>query len=311
MKVLVLGAGAIGGYLGGRLAESGQDITFLVRSPKKKQLDERGLRINSVFGDLDYRVNTITAKSVSANNDLVILACKSYHLKGAIETAVSSLKNDGTVLPILNGIKHLDELNSAFGPERVLGVTIKLSATCLPDGTIEHLNDWHWLQFGEQNGKISPRAKAIEKTFENTIGLRAYASKNIIHEMWEKFVHLTTAASITCLMRANSGQILSSVEGAYIFQEMLETSASIARANGYPPSQTFMENYRKLFADKTASYATSMLRDIEAGKQTEGEDIIGTMLRYAKDTNIKSTLLTAAYAHIKAYESRHKNGGKL
>ncbi|MBI36906.1 MAG: 2-dehydropantoate 2-reductase [Alphaproteobacteria bacterium] len=311
MKVLVLGAGAIGGYLGGRLAEAGQDITFLVRSTKKKQLDERGLRINSVFGDLNSRVNTVTAKNVSANNDLVILACKSYHLKGALETATLSLKSDGAVLPILNGIVHLDELNSAFGPERVLGGTIKLSATCLPDGTIEHLNDWHWLKFGEQNGELSPRAKAIEKVFKSTIGLKAYASENIIHEMWEKFVHLATAASITCLMRANSGQIASSVEGASLFQEMLETSASVARAKGYPPSQTFLDNYRKLFADKTASYATSMLRDIEAGKYIEGEEIIGTMLRYAKDTNIQSTLLTAAYAHIKAYEARHKNGGKL
>ena len=72
-----------------------------------------------------------------------------------------------------------------------------------------------------------------------------------------------------------------------------------------------MDNYKKLFADKTASYATSMLRDIEAGKHTEGEEIIGTMLRYAQDANIRSTLLTAAYAHIKAYEARHKNGGKL
>jgi 2-dehydropantoate 2-reductase len=152
---------------------------------------------------------------------------------------------------------------------------------------------------------------AVQAAFDGCIGLEAVPQENIMQEMWEKFVHLTTAAAMTCLMRANSGQILTTDEGAFLFQQMLETSANIARASGYPPSDEFMETYRTLFADREGTYATSMLRDIEAGNRTEGEQIVGLMLQRARELDIDSPLLTAAYAHLKAYEARQANGGKI
>ncbi|MFT5181790.1 MAG: 2-dehydropantoate 2-reductase [Alphaproteobacteria bacterium] len=311
MRILILGAGAIGGYLGGRLTEAGADVTFLVRDARRTQLDRDGLRLRSVFGDLDCPVATVSAGELTPDYDLVILTCKAYDLDSAIEAIAPGLAPDGLVLPILNGLGHMATLNSAFGQERVLGGTIKLSASRLDDGTIKHNNDWHWLRFGEQTGGLSERVQAVQAAFDGAVGLEAVALDNPMQEMWEKFVHLATAASMTCLMRANTGQIVSTDEGAALFQQMLDTAAEVARASGYPPSAEFMESYRALFADRQGAYATSMLRDIEAGNRTEGEQIVGLLLQRARDLEIDSTLLTAAYAHLKAYEARQANGGAI
>lgn len=311
MKILVLGAGAIGGYLGGRLTEAGADVTFLVREARRAELDRDGLRLRSVFGDLDCQVATVSANELTPDYDLVLLTCKAYDLDSAIAAISPGLAPQGMVLPILNGLGHIAALNQAFGQERVLGGTIKLSATRLADGTIKHMNDWHWLRFGEQAGGLSERMLAVKAAFDGTVGLEAIAQDNIMQEMWEKFVHLATAASMTCLMRANTGQIVSTNEGAALFQQMLETSAEVARASGYPPSVEFMASYRTLFADREGAYATSMLRDIEAGNRTEGEQIVGLLLQRARDLEIDSTLLTAAYVHLKAYEARQANDGKI
>ena len=311
MKILVLGAGAIGGYLGGRLTEAGADVTFLVRDARRAELERDGLRLRSVFGDLDCPVTTVSAGGLTPDYDLVLLTCKAYDLDNAIESIAPGLAQNGMVLPILNGLGHIAVLNDAFGRERVLGGTIKLSASRLADGTIKHMNDWHWLRFGEQAGGLSERVLAVKAAFDGTVGLEAIALDNIMQEMWEKFVHLATAAAMTCLMRANTGQIVSTDEGAALFQQMLETSAEVARASGYPPSAEFMASYRTLFADRQGAYATSMLRDIEAGNRTEGEQIVGLLLQRARDLEIDSTLLTAAYAHLKAYEARQANGGAI
>ncbi|NNE83176.1 MAG: ketopantoate reductase family protein [Alphaproteobacteria bacterium] len=311
MKILILGAGAIGGYLGSRLVEAGADVNFLVREARRAQLDREGLRLRSVFGDVDCKVVTVSAGELKPDNDLAIVTCKAYDLDSAIEAIGPGLSQNGLVLPILNGLGHIATLNAAFGQDRVLGGTIKLSASRLADGTIKHMNDWHWLRFGEQAGGLSDRVLAVQAAFDGCVGLEAVPQENIMQEMWEKFVHLTTAAAMTCLMRANSGQILATDEGASLFQQMLETSANIARASGYPPSDEFMETYRTLFADRDGTYATSMLRDIEAGNRTEGEQIVGLMLQRAREFDIDSPLLTAAYAHLKAYEVRQANGGKI
>ncbi len=311
MKILVLGAGAIGGYLGGRLTEAGADVTFLLREARRAQLDRDGLHLRSVFGDLDCPVKTVSAGELTPDHDLVLLTCKAYDLDSAVEAISPGLASDGMVLPILNGLGHIAILSETVGAERVLGGTIKLSASRLPDGTIKHMNDWHWLRFGEQEGGISERVSAVKAAFDGAIGLEAIAMDNIMQEMWEKFVHLATAAAMTCLMRANVGQIVSNNEGAALFQQMLETSAEVARASGYPPSDEFMDTYRILFADRETAYATSMLRDIEAGNRTEGEQIIGLMLQRARDLGVDSALLTAAYAHVKAYEARQAGGGGI
>jgi 2-dehydropantoate 2-reductase len=311
MKILVLGAGAIGSYIGGRLTEAGADITFLVRNARKSQLDDNGLILHSVFGNLRTAVTTTSVDELIPLYNLVILTCKAYDLESSMHDVAPALAPNAIVLPILNGLGHIETLNQFYGQEKILGGTIKLSAERLSNGTIKHLNDWHWLHFGEQEGGPSDRVTEVLKVFDTTVGLEAISSENIMQEMWEKFVHLCTAASMTCLMRANSGQIISTNEGTDLFLHMLETTSEVAKANGHPPSKKFIDSYRTLFSDPESKYVTSMLRDIETGNCTEGKQIIGLMLEHARKFNINSTLLSAAYTHIQAYEIRRENKGAL
>lgn len=306
IKILVLGAGGVGGYFGGRLAEAGADVTFLVRPARRARLESEGLRIKSPFGDAGIPVRTVSQDGVRPDSDLVLLACKAYDLPSAIDAVAPALRPSGAILPLLNGIAHLDVLNSRFGRDRVLGGTVKIQANLAPDGAVHQLNDWRFITFGEQNGAMSPRVLALQAAFDSARGVAAEAVPDILQRMWEKLVHLCTAATMTCLMRANVGEIVRTPAGNAQFLSMLEAAAEIAAANGHRPSAAFMASYRNTFSEKTSQYSTSMLRDIERGSPTEGDHIIGFMLERARQAGLDNPTLALAHTHLKAYDERRR-----
>ena len=303
-KILVLGAGGIGGYFGGRLAESGADVTFLVREERRKLLDEEGLRIISPFGDARLAVTTVAAVDVEPIYDAIILTCKAYDLDAAVAAIAPALAPTGYVLPLLNGIAHMDVLNRQFGGDHVLGGTAKIQSTLTPDGAIKQFNDWRTITFGEQSGRMTDRVAGLAALFEAAKGVEVLAVTDMPQRMWEKLVHLTTAAAMTCLMRANVGEIVRTPEGRDIFLDQLRTSAAIAAANGHRPSDAFMQAWEQTFSQRDSLYATSMLRDIERGGRTEVDHILGFMLNKAREANIACHTLQLAYTHIKAFEQR-------
>lgn len=307
-KILVLGAGGTGGYFGGRLAENGVDVTFLVREGRRKTLAEQGLRIESQFGDARIKVKTVIAAEMAPVHDAVILTCKAYDLGAAIAAIAPAVAPDGYVLPFLNGIAHIDTLNQRFGRDRVLGGTAKIQSTIMPDGAIKQFNDWRTLTFGEQSGEMTERVKALAALFAAAKGVEAIAVTDIMQRMWEKLVHLSTAATMTCLMRANVGEIVRTPHGRELFMDQLRCSAAIAAANGHPPSAAFMKTWEETFSQADSQYSTSMLRDIERGGQTEGEHVLGFMLNKAMKAQIPCTTLLLAYTSIKAFEQRCSAG---
>ncbi|MBT3398722.1 MAG: ketopantoate reductase family protein [Rhodospirillaceae bacterium] len=309
MKFLILGAGAIGGYVGGRLTEAGRDVTFLVRDARREQLERDGLRLESTYGDFAGPVKTISQAELTPDYDLILLTCKAYDLDDALDAIAPGVGPDTMVFPILNGLGHIAIMNDRLGAEHVLAGTVKISAARQADGTIKHMNDWRWLNFGEQAGGISDRISALRDALDGATGLEPVALENAMQEMWEKMVHLATAAGMTTLMRANVGQIVRTQEGASLFQHFLETTAEVAKRSGHPPSDAFMKNYRALFSDPQSKYVTSMLRDIEAGNRSEGEHILGMLLATAREVGIDEPLLATAYAGVKAYEARQNDGG--
>ncbi|MDM0028830.1 ketopantoate reductase family protein [Variovorax saccharolyticus] len=307
-RILVLGAGGTGGYFGGRLAESGADVTFVVREARRETLSEQGLRIESPFGDAQLAVKTVVASELRPVYDAVILTCKAYDLDAAIATIAPALAPDGYVLPFLNGKAHMDVLNEKFGPHRVLGGTAKIQATVTPTGAIRQFNDWRTLVFGEQSGEITGRVRALAALFEAAKGVEVFAVADIVQRMWEKLVHLSTAAAMTCLMRSNVGEIVRTPHGREIFLDQLRCGAAIAAANGYAPSAAFMKSWEETFSQQDSQYSTSMLRDIERGGQTEAEHILGYMLDKAVNSAIACNTLLLAYTHVKAYEQRRAAG---
>lgn len=302
MKVLVLGAGAIGGYFGGRLIEAGANVTFLVRERRYEQLRKHGLKLRSAYGNADLSARAVTAAD-NGRYDFVLLACKAYDLDSAIESIRPAVKDGTAVLPLLNGLAHIDLLNRTFGKDRVLGGLAKIAVTLKPDGTIEHLNDWRYITFGEQNGELSERVLALKRLFDET-SVIASAVPDVLLRMWEKIVHLCTVAGMTCLMRASVGEIARAPGGTDLMIRFLETNAAIADRAGFSVSGEFLSEYRKLFSDRTSSYTASMLRDIERGGPIEADHILGYMLEKARAGGLDDTLHRMAYVHAKAYEQR-------
>lgn len=303
MRILCLGAGAIGGYFGGRLIEAGVDVTFVVREQRQKSLAEQGLRLESSFGNFAAPVKAITQAEISGAFDVILLTCKAYDLPSAMDTIAPAVGSDTAILPLLNGVAHIDLLNARFGRGRVFGGVAKIAATLTPEGIIKHLNDWRYVTFGEQDGAMSPRVLALKAAFDKT-SVVAAAVPNIMQIMWEKIVHLSTIAGMTCAMRASVGEIARTRDGAGLMTEFLERNAEIAGREGFPPSAKFMEEYRRLLSDTKSNYTASMLRDIERKGPIEADHIIGFMLNRAHAHKIDPTLHRMVFVHLQSYEQR-------
>jgi 2-dehydropantoate 2-reductase len=307
MKILVLGAGGIGGLIGGRLAQAGADVTFLVREKRQQQLAAHGLRIESPFGDATLPVATTQQAGLQPVYDLVILTCKAYDLPSAIESITPGMHAGTAVLPLLNGIAHIETLNATFGAGRVMGGTAKMQVTLTPEGVVRQLNDWQTITFGEQDGSTSARAQAFRALLSQT-PVEAKLSTNIVGELWFKLVHLSTVAGMTCLMRANIGEIVRTPEGSALLNQLFDTNAAIAGHHGHRPDEKFVATYRDLFSQTGALYEASMQRDLEKGGPIESEQILGYMLGKCRAAGLPDTLHLAAYTHVKAYEQRRAAG---
>ena len=309
MRILILGAGAIGGYVGGWLASVGADVTFLLRGRRLDHIREHGLSIESKHGNLALPVRTVSAGELKPEHDLLLVACKSYDLDAAMDAVSGGLAPDGVVLPLLNGIEHIDTLNARFGPGRVLGGATRIATNLDPDGTIRALFENREVVFGEQDGTLSKRVEEFRAIAAGARGLEVQASPAIMGEMWQKLAFLGTGATMYCLMRANLGEILrGSPEGQAIFHRLFDTVVAVARHEGHELSNEFINRTRKSFERRESTLASSMLRDLEAGRPTEGEHITGFLLRRVRAAGLDDTVLACAYAHLKAYEQRRAAG---
>lgn len=305
MRMLVLGAGALGGYFGGRALQRGLDVTFLVRPGRATVLARDGLRVSSGFGDIDLPVRTTA--TAGPGFDVVLLSCKAYDLDSAIAAIRPAVEAGAAVLPILNGLSHVATLNQAFGAGRVWGGLAKCAATLRPDGVIQHLGDWHWLTFGQQDGAMDGAAAALAEALGDAPGLVAQAVPDIQRRMWEKLVHLGTVAAGTVLMRASVGEICRA-GGAPFLLTLLERNALIAAANGHTMNAGFLESYGKLFSDPASFYTASMLRDLEAGGRTEADHVLGFLAAAAREAGIPADLHELAHLHARAFDQRREAG---
>ena len=308
MRILVVGAGAMGGYFGGRLLEAGQDVTFLVRPRRAAQLAGTGLVIRSKFGDATLpSPRTVTADALREPFDLILLSCKAYDLESAADSFAPAVGKNTAILPFLNGMRHVDYLVERFGDNAVLGGQCVISTTLDPEGRVLHLNDTHLLSFGERNGAKSPRAESIAAAFSGA-KFEARLSAAILHEMWEKWAFIATAAAGNCLMRATVGDILAA-DGKEFTLALLQECVGIAAAQGFPTSEPVMNRSVTILTTPGSGFAASMLRDVERGAPIEADHIVGDMVRRGKALKRDIPLLRIAYIHLKAYEARRSREG--
>jgi 2-dehydropantoate 2-reductase len=303
MRILVVGAGAIGGYFGSRLLQAGRDVTFLVRPRRADELAKHGLSVQSQFGGIEIaNPPVVLAENLRQPFDLILLSCKAYDLDGAIASFTPAVGPGTAILPLLNGMRHMEALDSQFGANRVIGGLCIISTTLDSEGRILHLNDVHMLAFGERDGGTPSRIEALNAALTNA-NFDARLSTAIMQEMWEKWVFIASAAGITCLMRASVGDIVAA-DGADLATQLHGECAAIAAANGFPPRLAAMERNRAILTAPGSPLTASMLRDIERGARTEADHILGDLLHRQRAPGDALSLLRVAYAHMKAYEVR-------
>jgi 2-dehydropantoate 2-reductase len=311
MRYLVVGAGALGGYFGGRLLEAGRDVTFLLRPGRAQALARIGLVIRSRFGDATLAAPPFVLKeNLREPFDVVVVGCKAYDLAETMEAFAPAVGPQTAILPLLNGMAHFDALTARFGAERVLGGLCMISAALDAAGTVQHFNDFHVLVFGELDGSASARVAQIQADCAGA-KFDARVSSEMRLELWEKWVFIAPMAAITCLMRASIGDIVAA--GAVDLSErLLEECRAIAAANGFPPRPAAIERYRSVLTAAGSPISASMLKDIERGAPVEADHVIGDLLRRAPaaSTGESLSLLRVAYAHLKAYEARRAEAGR-
>lgn len=302
MRILVVGAGATGGYFGGRLLESGQDVTFLVRPARAQALARHGLAIRSALGDAALSAPTVTAGELRGPYDLILLSCKAYHLPQVMVDVAPAVGEGTAILPLLNGMRHLEALDARFGAGRVLGGLCVIAATLGPEGEIRHLNRSHSLTFGERDGSRSARTERIAAAMA-AAHFESRLSTSVLQDMWDKWVFLASLAGITCLMRAPVGDIVAAPGGLASILAMLDDCRQVASDNGHAPSESVLAKARGVLTEEGSTLSASMMRDLEQGGPIEADHVVGDLIARASPETALSTLRTA-YAHLKAYEKR-------
>lgn len=303
MRLLVVGAGSTGGYFGGRLAAAGRDVTFLVRKARAEQLRHTGLQIVSPSGNLTLTPKLVTAEQLDAPFDVVLLTVKAYALEQALIDLAPAVGPDTIILPVLNGMRHMDQLTARFSAHNVAGCICKIASTLDEQGRILELANFHELAYGEWDGGATARISEIDAFLRNA-GFDARISPVIQREMWGKWTFLASLGAINCLMRGSIGEVARAAGGLEIANALLDEVLLVVRTVGVAPSDKFCTTVRAQLTDPNSTLTSSMFRDLQQGYAIEAEQIVGDLIDRAQHAKLATPLLRCAYANLSVYSAR-------
>ncbi|MFI5936630.1 ketopantoate reductase family protein [Actinoplanes sp. NPDC051494] len=303
MRVLVVGAGATGGYFGGRLAGAGRDVTFLVRPARAARLAERGLRITGPSGESRTDVRTVTAGTLDSPYDLVLLSVKSYGLDQAIADITPAVGARTVIVPLLNGMRHVDTLLAAFGPERVWGGICMINSTLTEEGDISQMTAMARLVHGPFGDAPDDRLDAVTAALSGA-GFESRASGDIVQEMWEKWAFLSGIGVATTLAGGTIGDITAVPGGLAYASAVAGEALAIATAAGHRPRDSWEKLLRDSITALGVPATSSMYRDMTAGAPVEAEAIVGDMVAHAERLGVPAPLFNAARVRLAIYSAR-------
>ncbi|MGI4855112.1 MAG: ketopantoate reductase family protein [Janthinobacterium lividum] len=303
MRTLIVGAGATGGYYGGRMVQAGRDVTFLVRGVRLQQLRERGLQLVSRHGDATVHPKLITAGELPESEpfDVVLIGTKAYSLDDAIADFAPAVGPDTVVLPVLNGMRHIDTLVERFGRQRVMGGSVRIVADVDAEGRIHQLTELDEMIFGELDGTRSERAERLLQEFA-VPGYTVKLSGDIVAALWRKWWILATMGAVCVVSGGTVGEMVAAPYGTETGLAILHEAVSIAAANGFPADPAFLAEQEKRMTEPGSSLTSSMYRDMMKGAAVEADHILGDLL--ARANGVPAPLLTAAYVRLKVYEAK-------
>jgi 2-dehydropantoate 2-reductase len=302
-RILIVGAGAVGGYFGGRLAQAGRDVTFLVRPARAKQLRQDGLRIISPHGDAVLTPKLVSATEIDTTYDLVFLSVKAYALEAAMNDFAAAVGPETMILPVLNGMRHVDLLTKRFGEHPVIGGVCLVATEIDDQGRIVQLADMQQLLYGERNGETTPRLQTLDATLQ-AAGFDAHLSDDIMQAMWEKWVQLASLGVITCLMRGTIGEVVAAPGGAEFSLKVVDESAAVATACGHKPSEAILSRHAAAMTAPGSPLTSSMYRDLRKGAPVEVDHILGDFIERGSAHGAATPLLKAAFVNLRVYQGR-------
>jgi 2-dehydropantoate 2-reductase len=301
MRILIVGAGAVGGYFGGRLLQAKRDVTFLVRPSRAKQLHQDGLRIISSHGDAVLTPKLVTTEELEPPYDLIFLSVKAYALEAAMNDFAAAVGPETMIFPALNGMRHIDLLTKRFGEYAVIGGVCLVASEIDKDGRIVQLADFQRLVYGERNGETTLRLQALHATLQGA-GFDARLSTDIMQAMWEKWVQLASLGAITCLMRGTIGEIVAAPGGADLSLKVVDESAAVATACGHEPSKSLLARHAAAMTEPGSPLTSSMYRDLRKGAPVEADHILGDFIERGDKRGVATPLLQAAFVNLRVYQ---------
>jgi 2-dehydropantoate 2-reductase len=287
------------------LIKGGADVTFLVRPKRAAQLQRDGLIVKTQDGnEFRTQVRTVLQSQLDGTYDVVLLSCKAYDLDEAMDAVAPAMTERTVIVPLLNGVRHIDILSERFGRERVLGGLTIINAALMPDGTIQQSQmRINITMIGELDGQFSDRCTAIKTALEAG-GISVQVADKILVMMWEKFFGFTCNATIASLTRSRAGVIARANDGAPFVSAVIGECVKVVSALGHPPLPAWdsASVITGVFSQPNSSYGPSLLIDMEDGRPTEGENTVGDLAERAARAGIATPILTAARCNLQAYE---------
>ncbi|WP_336792091.1 ketopantoate reductase family protein [Pantoea anthophila] len=300
MRILMAGAGATGGYFGARLAQAGQDVTFLVRERRFQQLKMNGLVLQTPQGTEKLEPQLIQARSLSDHYDLIIITVKSFALEQLMEDIAPAVGPDTLIMPILNGMRHIATLQQRFGDNKVIGGLCKINATLGESGEVIQMTPLHQLYYGALDGNNDARLQRVDAALR-TSQVDNRFSDNIMDELWEKWLLLSTLGAVCCLARGDTQQILTTRGGEALLQGIFSEILAVISAEGYQPRPAVTARIFELLNNPETPMTSSMYRDLTQGFDIEADQVIGDLLLRAKRKGLMTPLLNAVDVNLQVY----------
>ncbi|MGD9425240.1 ketopantoate reductase family protein [Pantoea sp. NSTU24] len=300
MRILMAGAGATGGYFGGRLAQAGQDVTFLVRERRYQQLQTHGLVLQTPQGTETLQPQLVQARSLTGHYDLIIVTVKSFGLEQVMDDIAPAVGPETLIMPILNGMRHIATLQQRFGEDNVIGGLCKINATLGEHGEVIQMTPLHQIYYGALDGNNDERLQRVDAALRDA-GVDSRFSDDIMAELWEKWLLLSTLGAVCCLARGDTRQILTSRGGEALLQAIFAEILSVITAEGYQPRPAATARIFELLNNPATPMTSSMYRDLTQGYDIEADQVIGDLLLRAKRHSLVTPLLNAVDVNLQVY----------
>lgn len=310
MKIVIMGAGGVGGYYGGLLARSGHDVTLIARGAHLEAIREKGLQAKSVHGDFHVaQIKATDTPGEIGRADLVLFATKTYHTDQAAQAIKPIVHSGSVIISFQNGVDAAERIGAVVGQEHVLGGATWISAAIEEPGVIGQYSQFRRIVLGEFDGHTTPRLEAVHQVLQD-IGVEVEVVDNILEVLWTKFVFIASVSAMGALTRVTFGEYRSVLETRAVLTEAIAEVTEVARVKGVRLDPDIVNKTLAFIDEGAPDIKPSMQRDVEAGRTSELESMIGIVVQLGKELDVPTPVMRIAYAVLKPGQLKAKGHQK-